>query len=520
MNQINSSNKFTDILRSESGIILIFVLAKFLIHFYTNAFAGYGIYRDELYFLSCAARPALGYVDQPPLSIWFLGIYKSLFGDSVFAIRMIPAILGAMTVWISGRVTQKMGGGRTALLLSLTGVLLAPIYLAMNSFYSMNSIDIFLWALTFYFMVRLSEEHSAGTWIILGLVLGLGLMNKLSFLWLAFGLVHSYMIITRGKVFLKRGIWLAGLISGLLFLPFIIWNLQHDMAHWEFMKNARNFKYAGITRAGFIKDVFLILNPLSALIWIPGGLWFFFKGRKKEIRVIGLTVVFVITILLINGKSKAEYVAAAMIPLFAAGGIFYEQLKRQAMKRVLAWGVGTSIFVSGIILAPMALPVLPVKRYIPYAETLGISTPSTEGKQLAALPQFYADMHGWEEMAECISKVYLTIPEGERAFTVFWGANYGRAGAIEYFSDKYPLPRAVSPHNSFWLWGLGEEEIRHVIFLGGNKNDYETAFETVAEKGVHRADYAMPYENNQPIYLCSGFKGNASKIWTRVKNFN
>lgn len=519
MNQLAGRNKYLEFIKSETGIILIFVFIKFLIHFYTNLFEGYGIFRDELYYLSCASRPALGYVDQPPLSIWFLGLYRGVFGDSLFAIRMVPTIIGALTVWITGRITQKMGGGRMALFISLTAVLLAPIYLGMNSYYSMNSFDIFLWALTFYFMVRLSEEYSIKLWVILGMVLGLGLMNKISFLWLGFGIFHSYMIITRGKIFLKKGIWLTALISGALFLPFIIWNLQHDMAHWEFLKNARAIKYAGITRMDFIKDIFLILNPLSTLIWIPGCLWFFFKRQKREIRIIGLTVIFVITILLINGKSKAEYVAAAMIPLFAAGGLFYEQLSRPVLKQMLAWGVGASVFISGIILAPIALPILPVERFISYSQALGVSSPSPEGKQLASLPQFYADMHGWEQMAENVSKVYLTIPEAEREKTIVWGDNYGRAGAMEYYSDQYPLPRAVSPHNSFWMWGYGDEEIKHVIIIGGNEEDHKKSFNTVNAVLIHEAKYAIPYENNLTIYLCSDPKVTIKDIWEKLKHY-
>ncbi len=518
MDQIKNKNKYIEFLKSDTGIIIIFVSVKFLIHFYTNLFQGYGIFRDELYYLSCAARPALGYVDQPPLSIWFLSFYKSLFGNSVFAIRMVPAIFGSLTIWFSGKITREMGGSRTALFISLSAILLGPIYLGMNSIYSMNSIDIFLWAFTFYLLVKLVNGESDKLWILLGITLGLGLLNKISFLWMGFGIAHSFMIITKGKIFLKKGIWIAGIISAFIFIPFIIWNLTHEMAHFEFIKNAQQFKYSGITRIGFIKDILLIMNPVSLIIWIPGLFWFFL-GKKKEFRVIGLVSLTIFLLLLINGKSKAEYIAGAFIPLFCAGGIFFENIWRPVVRRVLSYGITTSVLVSGIILAPLTLPVLPVDTFIKYSNALGINRSSAEGKELETLPQFYADMHGWEKMAENVSTVYMTIPESERENTIVWGDNYGRAGAIEYFSSKYLLPRAVSPHNNFWFWGYGDEEIKHVIIIGGNREDHERSFNTIKEILIHKAEYAIPYENNLTIYLCSDPKVNLEEIWEKSKQF-
>ena len=519
MNQIGSNNRYSDFFRSESGIILFFVVIKFLIHFYTNIFAGYGIFRDELYYLSCASRPALGYVDHPPLSIWLLTVYKSVFGDSLLAIRMVPAMMGSLTIWFTGKITREFGGGKRALVISLSSILLAPIYLAMNAYYSMNSIDIFLWTTAFFLIIRLTKTGINRYWVWLGIVLGLGLLNKMSFLWLGFGIVHTFMILSRGKVFLKKGIWIAAAVSGLFFLPFIIWNLTHDLAHLEFIKNAQAFKYAGITRLDFIKDLMLIMNPVSALVWIPGLYWAFFGKIKKETRTIGLNIITVFLILLINGKSKSEYMSAAMIPLFAAGGLFFENLKSLKLAQSLSVFIVFSILVSGIVLAPLALPVLPVDAFIKHSQNIGISPSNNESKQLASLPQFYADMHGWEEMAKNVSEVYLMVPENERENTVFWGTNYGRAGAVEYYSSTYPLPKAISTHNNFWIWGYGNKEIRHVIFIGGQFGDYENSFETVTASLTHRAAHAMPYENNLTIFLCSGPKTDLADVWLKYKHF-
>ena len=131
--------------KSTFVLILVLSLLKLIIHLYTNGFAGYGIFRDELYYLSCASRPDLGYVDQPPFSIWILVLIRFVIGDSVFAIRFLPALLGAATVLMLGLMVKKMEGGKLAVLVSSLALIFAPIFLGMNTFYSMNSFDIFLW---------------------------------------------------------------------------------------------------------------------------------------------------------------------------------------------------------------------------------------------------------------------------------------------------------------------------------------------------------------------------------------
>jgi len=352
------------------------------------------------------------------------------------------------------------------------------------------------------------------------MILGLGLLNKIGFLWIGFALFTGFLIFTRGKFLLKKGPWIAAAISSVLFLPFVIWNFTHNWAHLEFIRNAQMYKYSGITRIDFLKDIFLILNPVTILIWLPGLFWLLFSRNGKKFRILGFIFITVFLILFINGKSKAEYISAAFIPLFASGGMFYEQMKERKLKRFSLFGIISMVLIMGILLAPLALPILPVDTFIKYSEKIGIKPPSPEGKELTELPQFYADMFGWEEMAANVSKAYNLVPPGEKENTIAWGSNYGRAGAVEYFSSQFPLPKAVSTHNNFWYWGIGDKEIKNVIVIGGRREELLRLFENVHEILTHRAKYVMPYENNLKIFLCSNPTVNLSEVWKNEKHFN
>jgi 4-amino-4-deoxy-L-arabinose transferase-like glycosyltransferase len=506
--------------KNEIIIILLFSLIKLLIHLYTNAFASYGSFRDEFYYLACASRPDIGYVDQPPLSIFILGISRLFFGDSLFAIRLLPAIAGALTVFITGMMVKKMGGGMLAVSIASLAVIFAPIYLGMNTVFSMNSFDILLWAIAFYLIILITKEDNPKLWIWLGIVLGLGLMNKIGFLWLGFGLFVGLLITDRNKLRTKQP-WITTGIAFIIFLPFIIWNAAHDWAHLEFIRNAQMYKYSGITRGDFVMWIFILMNPASAIIWILGIYYLFFNKEGKQFRILGIIFLVTFLILFISGKSKSEYLSAAFTPLFVAGGIILEQIDSHKLWKWLKYAVIVPLVISGIITAPLALPILPVQNYISYAAAIGFGPTTAENKELAELPQFYADMFGWEELAKNVSTVYQTIPEGEKDQTLVYANNYGDAGAIEYYSEKYPLPRVISAHNNYWIWGWNylNEDIKNVIIIGGNIEDHLVSFEEVEQVLIHKVKYAMPYENNLPIYIGRNLIKDTRQIWESSKHF-
>jgi hypothetical protein len=509
-----------NIWKNEIYIILLFSLIKLFIHLYTNAFASYGIFRDEFYYLACASRLDMGYVDQPPLSIFILGISKFIFGDSLFAIRLLPAIAGALTVFITGLMVKKMGGGKLAITIASLAVIFVPIYLGMNTIFSMNPFDVLLWAIAFYLVILIFKEDNPKLWIWLGIILGLGLMNKIGFLWLGCGLFVGLLITDTNKLRTKQP-WISAGIAFIIFLPFIIWNAAHDWAHIEFIRNAQMYKYSGITRAEFVKWIFILMNPASAIIWILGLCYLFFQKDGRQFNILGLIFFVTFLILFISGKSKSEYLSTAFTPLFAAGGIILEQIDHRKLWKWLKYAVIIPLVLSGITTAPLALPILPVETYTNYAAAIGFGPTTAENKELAELPQFYADMFGWEEMAKNVSKVYEQIPDEEKDKTLVYANNYGEAGAVEYYREKYPLPPVISAHNNFWIWGCDylNEEIKNVIIIGGNVEDHLVSFEEAETVFVHKVKYAMPYENNLPIFICRNLIKDVQQIWESSRHF-
>ncbi len=176
-------------------------------------------FRDELYYIACSDHLAWGYVDQPPASLWLLKISRLVLGDSLVAIRFVPALAVAGTVLLTAKIVKELGGKEWAVFLASLAVVISPIHLAMGGFYNMNAIDMFIWALAFYLIARIVNSRQTILWLWLGLVLGIGLLNKISVLFLGAGLFVG-LLLTQREWLKTRWPYIAGGIAGFLFLPY------------------------------------------------------------------------------------------------------------------------------------------------------------------------------------------------------------------------------------------------------------------------------------------------------------
>ena len=498
-----------------------FALLACLILLVTNILDSYGIFRDEYYFMACSRHLALGYVDQPPLSIFFLAVSRFLFGDSLFAIRLLPALIAGAIVFLTGLMARRMGGGKTAVAIAGLTAGLSPFILGQNSHYSINSWSMLFWALAAYLTIWLFKTDNPRIWLPLGLVIGLGLLNKIDMLWFVFGLAMAVLLSKQRRHLASRWPYLAALIAFMLFLPYVIWNIQNNFPHMEFIRNASQLKYGSIRRFDFIGGIIMEHNPFTLPIWLAGLYFCFFHKAGRAFRALGIIFVSVFLILLVNGHSKAEYLSSAFPMLFAAGAVQIEILSTKKLLHWMKYALPGVAALSSLAFLPLAIPILPVQAYIGYTRVLGISQKSVEAHQLNELPQSYADRFGWEELAKTVSAAYQTLPENERSKTIIYAHNYGEAGAIDYYRGKYDLPPVICPHNSYWFWGwaYAKKDIEVMIIIGGRIEDHLHSLQDVRQVDVHRCRYCLPYENNLPIFIGKTLKRTMSEIWATDKLF-
>ncbi len=498
------------------GLLAAIAFVQLFLHLITAG--NYGIFRDEFYYLECADHLAWGYVDHPPFSIAVLAAVKTVLGDSVLAIRLLPALLGAVLILLAGLITTELGGGRFAQVVAAIAVLIAPHFTVMSGYYSMNAIDLVIWALAAYLLARLVATGNRRWWLLIGIVIGLGLLNKLSAVFLAAGIGGGILFTPQRRHLRQREIWIAAAIAALVVLPHVIWQVTNGWPTLEFIRNAQTYKIARLSPGDFLDSQVLDANPANVVVWVSGLVYLLASRRGRPFRLLAFLYIAPLAIFLAT-RSKPYYLAPAYSVLFAAGGCALEQWSARPRLRWIAPAVIVLQVAGGAIAQPLTRPFLPARDLIAYQERLGLSPSSQERHVMGRLPQHFADRFGWKEMTEVVASIYSGLPADERKECTILASNYGEAGAINYFGRSFGLPRAVSGHNNYYLWGPGQPSPRVIISVGFAREDLAPYCETVELAARIESPNAMPYEDDLPVYVARGLKFPLSAAWRRAKLF-
>ena len=286
------------------------------------------------------------------------------------------------------------------------------------------------------------------------------------------------------------------------------------------MRHAAAEKYVPSPPLTFAKDLLLFLNPLAAPVWIAGLVWLLAARDGRRFRLLGIVFLTTLAILLLNRTSKAEYLAASFAPLLAAGGVALERVLHRGRNWFPAALYASILVAAGLALAPLAIPLLPVPRYLAYARALGIAPSTSERKAIGALPQHFADRFGWPEMAGTIASVFRSLPEADRKRTAVYVYNYGEAGAVDFFGRSLGLPPAICPHNNYFLWGLRGQRPGIFLVFGGSRPGLERVFSSVEAGAVFTHPWVMPYESGRTVWVCRGLRLPFEEVWPGEKNFS
>ncbi|MFY9979676.1 MAG: glycosyltransferase family 39 protein, partial [Candidatus Sulfotelmatobacter sp.] len=268
------------------AIVWTIALAKLLLHVYFNN--RYGYFRDEFDYIACGNHLAWGYVDQPPLIPFLTRISIAVLGDSLRAIRFIPALASSLLVVQAAVLAREFGGRRFALLLTAITILIAPQYLSNGGLLGTNCLEPNLWMGCAHFAILAVKRDDPRYWVWFGVVAGLGMEEKYSIALFGFGIVVGLLLTAQRRFFLNRWIWLGGLAAFLIFLPNLLWNIHY---HWPFLQLMHNIRAEGrdvvLPFPQYFLQQTLLVDPLTAPIWLAGLLALLFSARFKPYRFLG-----------------------------------------------------------------------------------------------------------------------------------------------------------------------------------------------------------------------------------------
>ena len=452
----------------------------------------YGWHRDELYFLQCGKRLAWGYVDQPPFTPFLARVASEVFGTNLVGLRLFPALAIGGVVLLTAATARELGGGRTATVLAAASAAVCPLFVGMGHLLSTATFDLLAWTAITYLVVRVLRRGDDRLWLAVGAVAGVGLLNKHTVVFVMFGLVVGLLVTPSTRRHLASPwLWAGGALALLLWLPNLIWQVQHDWAVFEMLRSL-NEEPASEDVILFLPSQ-LFITGLLAFVWIPGLRRLL---RDERFRVLGVAYLTLLAVFLV-GRGKPYYVAGMYPVLFAAGAVAWEQRERR--RAALPLIIGLTLLIG----LPLAVPVIPVDwaRHHPI-EDLELEM----GAQL-----------GWVDQVDQLAAIRHAIDGPVTILT----ANYGEAGAVELYGPERDLPLAYSGHNNEWLWGPPPRQTPVTITVGFSADDLRPLFADCESRGWFQERYGVANEEEgAEFHVCRGQRAPWPELWPGLKHYS
>jgi hypothetical protein len=493
--------------------IYLIAVINILIHlaFYNTL----GFHRDELLYFSLGQHLSAGYASVPPFTGFIAWLMIHTLGYSLFAARLIPMLLSGALILVGAAITKELKGKHYAQVITAIAIMVTPFNLRGFSLFQPVCFDIFFWSMIFWLILKWINAKEDRYLLLLGLAAGLGMLNKYLVAVELFALLLALAFSPYRHIFRKRTFYFAILMALVVFLPNLIWQINNHLPVLTHMRALRDSQLVHVNRLDFLTDQ-VFISSMAIILLIPGIFILFFDRCMKHYRPLAFaSLIVVVLFVILRGKS---YYLAGVLPLWiAAGGVFWERRIKGSFARIL---LPALIVLITLPILPMGVPVFKAEKLANYfavvKDRFGFDMPLRwETGKIHSLPQDYADMIGWDELAAITANAYDMVPDKEN--TMVYAENYGEAGAIMVLGKKYGLPDPVCFSESFFYWFPRDPdyEIKNIIYINDEIGpDVSNLFTECKEIGKIENPLAREYGTG--VWLCSGPRSSINKFWKHM----
>lgn len=506
----------------------------FAAHLAVVAWGPYGPHRDALLYYAMGENLRLFGMDFPPF-IALVARAFTLFGNVELLTHIPVAAAHAALILLGGAFAQRAGGGRGAQGIAAVSVATAPVFLRAGSLFQPLVFDQLWWTAALWVLASLGKRDERagsckksgdpvappGRWIALGSILGIGLLTKFTVMVLGAGIVVAILATPLRASLRTFRPWLAAIVAFAVGSPSLVGQV---VLGWPFFGQFQDLSRAQLVHVSpstfVIEQVFMV----GPVVVVAAVLAVVTMGRAADVglRAVAWAAAVSFAIMLLAG-GKPYYIAPVWPALLGIGvgrvDAWVGESPRRVGKRLALGGMWVLVLGWGIVTLPLGLPVLPVETMARYAARLGEGPVTTNTGERIALPQDYADMLGWQELAREVESVWRALPPDDRERAVILTTNYGRAGALDWFgSDE--LPPARAPVGSYWFWGPGERSGEVAILVGTEVPELRDVFGSVEEvTRVHRP-WGVPEEREVIIVLARDPLRTLQDVWPQFARRN
>ncbi|HET7456682.1 MAG TPA: glycosyltransferase family 39 protein [Gemmatimonadaceae bacterium] len=515
------------------GLVATIAALDLVVHVATNAAGPYGFHRDEFLYMAMGEHLHLWRMDFPPGIAIVSRATRALLGDSLVAVRLVPALAGMALVVFAALLAREFGGRRFAQGLAALAVLASPLFLRTANLFQPVVLDQLAWTAGLYALAKLGSAgfpdrwYLGGRWwVALGVACGLGLLVKFSVLFFGVGVLVALLATPRGRRSLgTRWPWVAAAIALALGSPSLVGQVRLGWPVIEYSRDLQHTQLARVAYSDFIAGQ-ILLGP-AVLLAVAGLVSLWTSAKERAFREVAWACAGAFVVLLLL-HGKAYYVGPIYPTLFAAGAAWLERRTARrapaagglpAPRRSTMFTIARAIAILlvlgyGALTLPFGLPLLPAPTMARYARAMGITRAVTTNVGVVQrLPQDYADMLGWEARVAAVARVFNALPPADRARAVVIASNYGEAGAIDFYGPRYGLPHAIATEGTYWYFGPGDKPGDVAVALDDDREGLDRFFGSVTPVVRLMHEYAVPEEQMLTIYVCRHPKTTLQKAW-------
>lgn len=398
---------------------------------YTLISPDYELHRDEFLHLDQANHLAFGYLSVPPVTSWISYLIQ-LLGNSIFWIKFFPTLFGALTIFVVWKTIEELKGSLFALILGASCVTFSVLF-RLNTLYQPNSLDVLCWTLVFFFIIKYLNNNQAKWLYLMAISFAFGFLNKYNIAFLIIGIFPAILLTKERKIFTNKAFYFSILLAFLLILPNLIWQFNNNFPVLHHMQELSDTQLVNTNRWDFIRSQFIFF-PGTFLIVIVGLFALLRYSEFKKYRLFFWAFFIIIGVFLFL-KAK-DYYAIGVYPIyFAFGAVYVSTLLQSKFGQVLKPIIIVLVLVAFAPIYNVAFPNKSPEYIVNHPDKYrkyGMLT-WEDGKE-HQLPQDFADMLGWKELARKVDSVYANIRD--KANTLVLCDNYGQAGAINFYTKK------------------------------------------------------------------------------------
>lgn len=278
------------------------------------------LHPDEAYYWIYSRLLDWGYYDHPPMVALFIKAGYSLFKNE-FGLRLLTIISSTLAIRLLWLIVRQYNADARLFILITGGMFVFHIY----GFTTTPDAPLFLFTIIFYYLL---QQYLKADKLFLAVLIGLTLACLL------YSKYHGVLIVVftlaaNIKLLKRPSFWIIPVITTLIFLPHIFWQINHNYPSLHYHLYERSAEIYNLADTlGYLPGQIFMAGPLI------GWLLFYYAAKIKvrdafirTLLVNGIATIIFFWINTFKGSVQPHWTLIAFVPLTALVLIHFQQSK-------------------------------------------------------------------------------------------------------------------------------------------------------------------------------------------------